>query len=306
MHPSSCYGGIKNHTNSTMNAKEIDNLIKLLDDTDVEIYEQIEARLVTYGKEVIPVLESAWSKSMDALMQQRIENIIHKIQFDELRHDLSVWVHSGGHDLIKGAMLIARYQYPDLNEENLRTQLDKISRDAWLEMNDSLTALEQVKVLNRIFFDIHGFSGNTQNYHAPQNSFINIALETRKGNPLMLSILYLEVARSAGVPVYGVNLPEHFVLCYKDEESILPIFENENQTGILFYINPFSKGDIFGRKEIDGFLRQLKIERDEMYYNPCTNLDMIQRLIRNLMNSYEKLGYLEKVNELSLLMKATE
>jgi regulator of sirC expression with transglutaminase-like and TPR domain len=289
-----------------MNPKEVDHLIKLLDDTDAEVYQQIEARLVTYGKEVIPILESAWSKSMDALMQQRIESIIHKIQFDELQHDLRVWANAGGYDLIKGAMLVARYQYPDLNEESIRVQLDKISRDAWLEMNDSLTALEQTKVLNRIFFDIHNFSGNTANYHAPQNSFINIVLETRKGNPLMLSILYLEVARSAGIPVYGVNLPEHFVLCYKDEEAILPIFTEENQSSILFYINPFSKGDIFGKKEIDNFLKQLKIPSEKIFYEPCTNLDMIQRLIRNLMNSYHKLGFMEKVDELNILMKATE
>ncbi|MCX6291718.1 MAG: transglutaminase-like domain-containing protein [Bacteroidetes bacterium] len=289
-----------------MNPKEINSLIKLLDDTDAEIYQQIEAKLVTMGKEVIPILESAWSSSLDALMQHRIENIIHKIQLEELQHDVRVWAHAGGHDIIKGAMLVAKYQYPDLNEENLRVQLDKITRDAWLEMNDNLTALEQVKVLNRIFFDIHGFGGNTQNYHAPQNSYINIVMETKKANPLMLSILYLEVARSAGVPVYGVNLPEHFVLCYKDEEAILPIFTEESQPGILFYINPFSKGDIFGRKEIDNFLKQLKIEADKSYYEPCTNLEMIQRLIRNLMNSYHKLGFMEKVEELNLLMRATE
>ena len=77
-----------------MNPKEVDNLIRLLDDTDVEIYQQIEARLVTYGRDVIPILESAWSKSMDALMQQRIENIIHKIQLDDLRHDLRVWANA--------------------------------------------------------------------------------------------------------------------------------------------------------------------------------------------------------------------
>ena len=306
MHHVFKYRSIMDQKLTDMNQNEVQSLIKLLDDTDSEVYQQIEARLVTLGKEVIPILESAWSKSMDALMQQRIENIIHKIQFDDLQHELRVWAHSGGHDLIKGAMLVARYQYADLNEESIRVQLDKISRDAWLEMNDNLTALEQANVLNHIFFDVHHFSGNTQNYHAPQNSFINVALESRKGNPLMLSILYLEVARSAGVPVYGVNLPEHFVLCYKDEEAILPIFTDENQQQILFYINPFSKGDIFGKKEIDNFLKQLKIDPDTSFYEPCSNLDMIQRLIRNLMNSYQKLGFLEKVDELNVLMKATE
>jgi len=283
---------------------EVDALIRLLDDTDVEIYNHIQDRLVHYGKEVIPILETAWGSSMDAIMQERIENIIHKIQLDDLRHELHVWSHSGSHDLIKGAILLARYQYPELTEEHIQKMLDRFRKDAWLEMNDGLTALEQVKVLNKIFFEIHGFSGNTTNYHAPQNSFINIVLETHKGNPLMLSILYLEIARSAGIPIYGVNLPEHFILCYKDELNE-PSAINDH-SNILFYINPFSKGDIFNRKEIDAFLQQLKIEKDKSFYEPCTNRDMIQRLIRNLMNSYHKLGFMDKVDELMLLMSAVQ
>lgn len=286
-----------------MNIKEVDALIRLLDDSDKDIYQHIESRLIHYGKEVIPILENAWSSSMDAIMQQRIESVIHKIQFDDLKHALHVWSFSSSHDLIQGALLVARYQYPELDAETIQKQLDKIRKDAWLEMNDGLTALEQIKVLNKIFFEIHGFSGNTQNYHAPQNSFINIALETRKGNPLMLSMLYLEIARSAGIPVYGVNLPEHFILCYKDELND-PVSINDHSK-ILFYINPFSKGDVFNKKEIDNFLKQLKIAKDKSYYEPCTNKDMIQRLIRNLMNSYHKLGFMDKVEELGELMKAT-
>jgi regulator of sirC expression with transglutaminase-like and TPR domain len=286
-----------------INRTEVDALIRLLDDSDVEIYNQIQDRLIFYGKDVIPILENAWGSSMDAIMQERIESIIHKIQLDDLRHELHIWAHSGSHDLIKGAILVARYQYPELTDEFVQKMLDRLRKDAWLEMNDELTALEQVKVLNKIFFDLHGFGGNTTNYHAPQNSFINIVLETKKGNPLMLSILYLEIARSAGIPVYGVNLPEHFILCYKDELND-PASLNDH-SNILFYINPFSKGDIFNKKEIDTFLQQLKIEKDKSFYEPCTNRDMIQRLIRNLMNSYHKLGFMDKVEELMLLMSAT-
>jgi regulator of sirC expression with transglutaminase-like and TPR domain len=289
-----------------MQQKEINALIRLLDDSDAEVYEQIQSRILTLGKEVIPLLESAWSHSMDALMQQRIENIIHKIQLDVLQKELTHWVDAGCVDMIKGALLLARYQYPDLNETEAINRLDEIKKDAWLEMNPHLTALEQVKILNHIFFDVHGFGGNTQNYHAPQNSFINIALETKKANPLMLSILYMEVARSAEVPVYGVNLPEHFILCYKDEQSMLGLHPDKDVSSILFYINPFSRGDIFNRKEVDRFLHQLNLPPHPTFYEPCTNLDMMQRLIRNLINSFEKLGHLDKVEELQGLMKATE
>jgi regulator of sirC expression with transglutaminase-like and TPR domain len=287
-----------------MNQQELNALIRLLDDTDEEVFQQIESRIVNYGKDVIPILENVWGKALDALMQQRIESIIHKIQMETLQHELRVWAETGCTDLIRGAILVARYQYPDLNEEQLLLHLEKIKRDAWLEMNESLTAMEQVRVMNKVFFDIHGFSGNTQNYHAPQNSFINVALESKKGNPLMLSIIYMEVARSAGLPVFGINLPEHFVLGYRDDQNVLPMDSGEEPTRILFYINPFSKGDIFGRKEINAFLKQLKIQRDKSYFEPCSNREMLQRLVRNLMNSYHKLGYLEKVSELEQLMLA--
>lgn len=280
-------------------------MIRLLDDRDSEIFDQIKTKLLTLGKEVIPMLENAWSKSLDSLMQKRIEEIIHNIQFEDLQQQLHVWSQTGCVDLIKGCLLVARYQYADLNEEAVLKQIEQLKRDVWLEMNPNLTALEQIKVLNHIFFDLHGFSGNTQNYHAPQNSFINIALETKKANPLMLSILYMEIARSAEIPVYGVNLPEHFILCYKDEQSMMGLVPDKELNGILFYINPFSKGDIFHKREVDEFLKQLNLKQQKSFYEPCTNRDMIQRVIRNLMNSYHKLGFMDKVAELDKLMKAT-
>jgi regulator of sirC expression with transglutaminase-like and TPR domain len=289
-----------------MEEKEIKALIRLLDDNDSEVFEHIQSKLVTLGRQVIPILESAWSSSLDALMQERIENIIHRIQLDDVCKELQQWSSTGGVDLIKGAMLVARHQYADLNEQQILQTLDKIKKDAWLEMNPNLTALEQIKILNHIFFEVHGFSGNTQNYHAPQNSYINIALESKRGNPLMLAILYLEVALSVEIPVYGVNLPEHFILCYKDEQAMMGMHPEGYSSSVLFYINPFSKGDVFQRKEVEQFLNQLKLPMNNSFFEPCTNRDMIQRLIRNLSNSYQKLGFMEKVEELEMLMKATE
>jgi regulator of sirC expression with transglutaminase-like and TPR domain len=287
-----------------MKKSEIDALIRLLDDTDKEIYNQIEKRLIEIGKEAIPELEVAWGHSLDLILQQRIENIIHKIQLEQLTHELKNWFDKDSENLLNGALIVARYQYPDLNEAKVLKKIEKIRRDVWIELNDNLTALEQVKVINHIFFTVHGFSGNTQNYHAPQNSFINNVLETKKGNPLALAILYSEVCRSVGVPVYGVNLPEHFILVYKDEGSILPVNADEKNPRLLFYINPFSKGSIFGPKEIDNFLKQLKLKPEKSFYEPCSNIEMIVRMIRNLIYAYTKLGHDDKIEELENLLKA--
>jgi regulator of sirC expression with transglutaminase-like and TPR domain len=258
---------------------------------------------MSFGEEIIPELEIAWENSFDSIIQGRIEQIIHTIQFDVIKKMLQDWAAPGNQDLLEGALIMARYQYPDLDEEKIRKLFDQIRQDVWLELNNNLTALEKVRVLNHILFEVHGFSGNTTNYHAPQNSYLNNVLESRKGNPLSLSIVYLIVARDLGIPIHGVNLPEHFVLAYLDNHENYPV-ERENIDTVLFYINPFSKGTVFSKKEIDAFLRQLKLDPEERFYMPCSNLDIIRRLLNNLIQSYEKLGYPSKTGELKELLKS--
>ena len=89
----------------SLNESELKALISLLDDTDNEVITHIEERLVTLGTDVIPVLEDAWSKSFDAVLQERIENIIHKIQFDTLKTELKKWCEENSDDLLAGVIL---------------------------------------------------------------------------------------------------------------------------------------------------------------------------------------------------------
>lgn len=285
-----------------MTKNELSALISLLDDPDEKIFQEIREKIRSIGSEVIPLLENAWETSFDSLLQNRVENLIHTIQFESINQDLSIWAQAGGHDLLSGVLLIARYQYPDLNEKKVRAHIDQMRNDVWLELNANLTALEKVRVINHIVFDVHGFSGNTQNFHAPQNSYINNVLESKKGNPLSLSILYTIIAQGLNIPIFGVNLPEHFILAYVEESTHLPILAGNPSPKVIFYINPFSKGSAFSYKEIDSFLKQLKLEPDKMYYEPCSNIDMISRLIRNLIFSFEKLGYPDKSKEMQLLL----
>jgi regulator of sirC expression with transglutaminase-like and TPR domain len=288
-----------------MEEKELHALLRLLDDEDNEIYNHIENRFLSYGKDVIPFLEDAWGQSFDAIVQQRIESLIHKIQFEAFIRALGTWKRTetqDHHTLLKGAILVAQYQYPDLDEEKIHTLINQIRKDTWMELNDNLTALEKVNVLNHVFFNLHGFSGNTTNYHAPQNSYINNALESRKGNPLMLSLVYSVVAQSLDIPVFGVNLPEHFILAYKDTTSYYP--DKTEKAKIFFYINAFSRGTVFGKKEIDAFIKQLGLQPEDSYYEPCSNLEIMQRLLRNLIYSYQKLNETEKVEELKIALKS--
>ena len=289
---------------SEMSLKEVIALITLLDDPDEVIYSQVKDRFVILGPPAIPHLETAWENSFDAIMQKRIEIIIHTIQFEILQKALKKWAIEEQEDLLKGILILSRYQYPDLNETKIRKDLDQIKQDVWLELNDDLTAIEKVKVLNHILFEVHQFSGNITNYHAPQNSFINNVLESKKGNPLMLSVLYMLICKELNIPIYGINLPQHFVLAYlNDYANLIDVNNKTLSNNILFYINPFSKGLIFNQKDIDQFLKQLNLEAEAKYYIPCSNIEIVKRSLNNLIFSYEKLGYLEKVDELKGLDK---
>ncbi len=296
--------------NGAMTSSELEALLNLIDDPDEHIYLQVKERILSCGEEIIPRLENMWEvSSFGHLFQQRIEDIIHSIQFESVYKALERWNRNGAKDLFEGSLLVARYQYPDLDEAAVRSALAKLRHDIWLELNDELTAFEKVKVINHILYEVHGFRGNKKNYHAAQNSYINSVLETKKGNPLSLSIVYIVLAESLGIPVYGVNLPNHFILAYADEFNIMRYIENPTESGktetdVLFYINAFTSGTIVHRSEITTYLEQIKEPQLDEYYSPCEHKTIIKRLLNNLIFSYDRLGYPDKVDELKKLSEA--
>ncbi|MBS1531472.1 MAG: transglutaminase family protein [Bacteroidetes bacterium] len=277
---------------------EINSLIKLLDDPDKEIFGHIHDKLFSYGSEAIGYLESAWEQAFDPILQERIANLVHEIQFSLAKDELKLWYQGGCFDLLQGVLTINKYQYPDLDEQKVINQIEAIKRDIWLQMIYDASPAEQVKLINHVFYNIYGFSGNTSNHHDPQNSYLSAVLESKKGNQISLAIIYSIIAQKLDIPIYGVNLPQHFILAYVDESM-----ETEFEGGILFYINAFNRGVMFGRRDVDMFLKNLKLQPEKQFYEPCSNADIVRRILRNLISAYENLGSTEKVAELNQLME---
>ncbi|MFO8002572.1 MAG: transglutaminase family protein [Marinilabilia sp.] len=285
-----------------METDRIKALITLLDDPSDEVFNSVEGELLKAEVEIVPELEKAWEEQEDGVMQQRIENIIHSLQFRDLTKRFRSWVAYEEDDLLKGAWLVARYQYPELTFGEIDEAIGKLRKDIWLELNEHLTALEKVRIINHIMFDVHGFSRNNSNFLAPQNSFICDVLDTRKGNPLSLSIIYSVIARRLGLPVYGVNLPKNFILAYLDEPATGPGIGDYQTSSVLFYINPINKGAVLGRKEIEHFVKQQKLEPRQTYFEPCSNIEIIRRVLNNLVVAYEHTGQIEKIEEVRELL----
>jgi regulator of sirC expression with transglutaminase-like and TPR domain len=287
-----------------MNKKEIIAMIALLDDTDQEVLSVITDNLMKQGQEVVAELEKAWETTLDEKLQSRLENLIQDIQFNAVKDDLKRWIQTGSEYILEGAYYIAKFQFPELSMVKINDQIETIRKDVWIEINSNLTALEKVKILNYILFDLHKLTRNNTDFYSPQNSYINQVLETRKGNPISLSIIYLAVGWKLGLPIYGVNLPKNFILAYMDEYRNDELGYNEED--ILFYINPYNKGAVLGRREIEYFITQQQIKPQPSFYMPCSNRDIIIRLINNLIMSYEKLGYMQKITRLKELLRVME
>ena len=274
-----------------MNKNEIKALISLLEDPDHNIYFQVKNKLIELGIEVIPDLEDAWEMNFDSLMQRRTEQIIHEIQLNFNLNELNDWIESPEKDLLKAWLIISRYQYPDLDTENIELQIEQLIKEIWIELNNNLTALEKIKLINHILFEVHEYKGNIRNFYAPENSYVNDVLNNKKGSPLSLSLLYLIIAQKCELSIQGVNLPKHFIIAYINEEL---------HTGdpIKFYINPFSQGTILSRHDLESFLEKEKLELKTMFFSPCGNKTIIRRLLANLLQSYSKNGNKEKAEEI--------
>lgn len=281
------------------NVKEIKALINLIDDPDGNVFEEIKKKIYNYGEEILPYLETAWENTLEPVTQRRIEDIVHNIQFENVKAELKLWVEQDEKDLLTGWLIITRYHFPELKEENIKLELNRIKKDIWLELNDDLTALERIKVFNHVFYDVCGFTGSTEDYHKPQNYLINSVLESKKGNSLSLGAIYMLIAQSLDLPVYGINFPEHFILAYTSGQNSFFVFSEKDKydDGVLFYINAFSKGSAISRQEAEWFLKQLNLEADPKYFSFCSKLDIITRILNSLISAYERNNEFQKAKE---------
>lgn len=274
-----------------METAKLKAMVRLLDDTDFEVVSHIENEILSMGPSIIPFLETEWEDtSLNPIIQSKLEQVIHSLQFDSVKQRLLNWKHGGGMDLLEGTWIISTYRFPEYSFKDLKLEMDQLYFDVWARFREKIHPIDQIKTINGVFFDELKFGANTKNFHSENNSFINKVLETRKGNPISLCIIYMIIAQRLGLPVYGVNLPNLFVLTLKQQE-------------IQFYVNVFNRGLIFNRVDIDNYLAQLNLEPNEIYYNPCDNIEIIRRVIRNLMVANEKNADEEKLKELTILME---
>lgn len=257
--------------------KELSALFTLIDDPDEEVFGAVSEKIIDYGKNIIPSLEHLWETIPDENVQHRIELLIHRLHYRDLSEDFRQWNISGHHDLMLGALLVSKFQYPDLATTPVLQEIEKIRRNIWLELNNYLTPLEQINIVTSILYSYYGLKGGEVNYQENNEFLIHKTLEAKRGNQLSNGILYLVLAELLDIPVKAISIPKQFVLAYfkhgySDENLTNP------QEKIEFFIDPTS-GQVFTHKDVVSYFKRIATETNATYFMPQNNRTIIRQLL---------------------------
>ena len=279
--------------------KEIKALLQLIDDPDEDVYSTVSDKIASFGKKIIPNLENLWENIQNEETQERIELLIHRLHFRDLTHEFTAWKNEPA-DLLEGALIVARYHYPDMQANTSRQEIEKIRRNTWLELNNYLTPIEKINVINSIFFNYYKQKGVEISYNNPDHFLINKTLESKKGNAVSNGILYISLCQLLDIPVKAINIPRQFILCYIDEQYKILNPAGQPSQKIKFFIDALT-GQIYSHTDIEHYFKRLSITPVPSYFRTLHNKKVIQFLLQELSKCFDNDRNRYKMRELLLL-----
>ncbi len=266
--------------------REIHALLHLIDDPDNEIFDTVSNRIISYGKHIIPNLEQMWENTPDEMVQEKIELLIHRLHFQELQADISAYAKASNHNLLEGALLVSRYQYPDFADTAVFQEIEKIRRNIWLELNSYLTALEQINIINRIFFTYYKYKGVEVSYQHPEEFLINKVLETKRGNSIMNGIIYQVLCGMLDIPVKAIKIPRQYLLAYFDTSYDYFNPKKDNSNNIHFYVDPMN-GHVYTHKDVENYFKKISVPLTPSYFKAMDHRLILQFLLEELAKCFD-------------------
>jgi regulator of sirC expression with transglutaminase-like and TPR domain len=189
-------------------------------------------------------------------------------------------------ELARACLLIAEDAYPGLDVDRYVDELERLALRLRAHLSRTAGAEEKVVELNQFLFEELGYSGNSDDYYDPRNSYLNEVIDRRTGIPLTLSVLYMELGRKIGLPIEGVSFPGHFLVRVR-------------MRGGMLVLDPFAGGEPQSEDELRARLERVIPRgatgrvpvRDlplDQFLEPATNRQILARLLRNLKGIYKQ------------------
>ena len=284
--------------------KEIQALLKLIDDPDEIVYETVSNKIISFGKDIIPNLENYSETFVNAELQNRIESLIKRLHFEDIKEDFLKWS-SGTSDLLAGCLLLSKYVHPNMDATVIFKEIEKLRRNIWLEMNSYLTPMEQINVIGSIVYNYYKQKGIEINYENADGFLLNKTLELRKGNAFGNGTLLLILCGLLDVPVYAINIPKQFILGYFDQHYDVLNPKGHASEKIKFYIDPVN-GQMYSHKDVENNFKKMSLPPTSSFFKPFDNKSIMVLMLSELKKCFENEAQYLKIKEINSLIEMLE
>jgi len=276
-------------TDNEVTSTKFRALMRLIDDDDPQVSAAVEKELIDGGAEVVRLLEDEREKA-ESKVKTRIENLISRIYLDKLQKEYDLLLDFASQrdfSLERALFLLAKPLYPEVDFVMVESRLNELADDLQKRIIDLDDPYDIVQRVNDFFMNEIGFVGNAKDYYNPDNSILHRVLETHRGIPISLGIVYILVGRRLNLPVFGVGAPAHFLVKFVPTKS-----------GSEIYVDVFNGGRIMSRKDAEEFISDMGFSFEPRFLKDSSDVEMLARTCRNMARAFSAADEQPKANVL--------
>ena len=281
---------------------EINALLNLIEDPDDEVYQTITKRFIGFGQDVIPVLNEFQELTDDPVQVAKINSIISQIAISCLENAMTDWLNSEDQSVLEATLFIAAYLNPEYDRDRLFFEFEKIRKTIWLELNDYLTPLEEINILNKIIFGHYNLKGVELDHGSKAQFDPSLLLTSKVSNTFPLASLYLIIAEMLGLTISPADIPKQNLLCYVEEGSSIISVEGSD---ILFYIDPLN-GQVYTHLDVQNYVKKMNLAHPPVTYTPSISKNFVQRWLREIAKAEQSNGEVDRHRALLKLISTLD
>lgn len=268
-----------------LTVEELLPIFSLLDDTDTTVTTAVRRKLLSYGRHVVPFLREVITREFELTQDETNPIIVNAqaclrgLQTEALstlmNNVIDAHISGGDVSLEESAFLLSSFGFPEINPRSYSEKLDQLAlrvHEVFITMKNA-TDLTLLMSLNNVLFEQEDFKGATKNYYAPENSYICRLLETKRGIPISISIVYMLVAERVGIELHGIGMPLHFLVYHP---------------ALNVFIDTFNYGAFISREDCEQFIRQSGFAYSEKMLQRSNSINIVARMMRNLIYAHSK------------------
>lgn len=264
--------------------KEIKGFVNLLKDPEEKVLNLMAQQLSSFDDQTLKAIENMTLDLADSSNDDELIDNWHQVSKIALITKIQNWKKS--YDLEEGMLLLSRHKDPGLQEKKYIAQLDSYAARVKAKLDAVSKRYNIINALNEVLYKEENFIGNQIDYYDINNNFLHTVLERRTGNPIMLSVIYILVARRLGYEIKGIGTPGHFIVQYD---------------GKLY--DPFFAGREITKEECVLRSQELNVYWRDEYLDEIDDKQVLVRCIRNLIAIYKKLNEYDRATDATSILK---